>query len=93
MITKFYVQFVAEWGWNNDRIRTIKAARVSQNKPIKTVPGAVVIKMEVDLPQSLFQPLLVTGIVYDTNPGELVVDTEVQSEEVGGDHALDDSDH
>jgi hypothetical protein len=77
MITKFYVQFVPEWGYH-DRLRTIKAARVTQLRPGKTVPNAVVIRLEVDLPESLFKPLIVTAVVNDTTPDELVADADLE---------------
>ena len=80
MITKFYVQFVPEWGYH-DRLRTIKAARVTQLKPIKTVPGAVVVKLEVDLPETLFAPLLATAVVFDQGPDELVADASLEGKQ------------
>jgi len=64
MITKFYVQFVPEWGYH-DRLRTIKATRVTQLKPIKTVPGAVVVKLEVDLPDELVADASLEGKQHD----------------------------
>ena len=77
MITKFYVQFVPEWGYYN-KLRSIKAARVTQLRPGKTTPNAVVIKLEVDLPESLFTPLVLTAVVNDTNPDELVAEADLE---------------
>lgn len=46
-----------------------KAKRITQNRPDVTVAGAVVVKLSLDLPESVFQPLRpsVEVIIPDTH--------------------------
>lgn len=77
MIVRFYVQLVPEYGYY-DQLKSIKAARVTQLKPIKTVPNAAVIKFEVDVPEVIFEPMLITAVVNPKIPDEIVATADLE---------------
>jgi hypothetical protein len=61
----FYVQIEPEWSrWTPDVLMSAKAARLTQSKPGKTsTADAVVVKMTVQLPESVFRPFVPEAVV------------------------------
>lgn len=67
----FYVQIRAKRShWNPDQIERLGAVRVSQTKPDEVLPGCVVIKLNVRIPDAAFEPFQPEAVI--DIPAELV---------------------
>lgn len=60
MKASFYVQFEATHNRHGDVI-AVKASRITQGRPYDRLPGAVLARLTVDVPDHVFQPLEAEG--------------------------------
>lgn len=63
MRSTFYVQFEATRN-RAGAVTAVKAARISQGRPHEPLPGAVLTKLVVDVPEHVFQPLEAEGVIH-----------------------------
>ena len=57
MRTEFYVQFEADYyGRDRQRVRRVRAKRLTTGRPSTPIPGSVVVKMTVEIPDEAFLP-------------------------------------
>lgn len=67
----FYLQLEAEYGrryvdpvtGSVETVRAIKAVAITQNRPTKPRPGAVITKLTVEVPDGAFLPLRPEAII------------------------------
>lgn len=72
--TEAWIQVVPEIGsgydsrtgrWSQRAFRGIKAARMTQQRPDKPLPGSVLAKVHFDLPLQAFEPIIEATLRYD----------------------------
>ena len=55
--TTFYVQVVPKYNWYyKDRLDSVTPVRMTKEKPKTPVPGGVVVKMRLNVPDKVFEP-------------------------------------
>lgn len=64
----FYVQLEPVWGsrlYGSDELRLdhVRAVRMTQDKPKKPLPGVVMVKLTVRIPEAAFRPLRPEAII------------------------------
>lgn len=60
----FYVQVEPVWGWGSDPpVVGAKAARLTQAKPNRPMPGTVLVKLTIQVPDASFKPLSPEAVV------------------------------
>ena len=81
----FYVQIEPEWSAYTDKngdlvLRTIKAKRMTQQRPNEPLGGSVMVKLTVEVPDSAFMPLRPEAVIVvpesfvKENPIEVVAE-------------------
>ena len=75
MKTTCYLQLRPDF-WAGGTLRRIRAARVTNLPPDPPLPGVVTVKLQIEAPDHLFQPLEASVVVTEAGPGELEITAE-----------------